>query len=212
MIYGANVTRAIEEIDYGSVLYRTQAVYMNRFDGDTIMGELWRKVEQGESLSDEDELNLIFLPLMHSKVNRAKRAVKTAEIARKIPDEQQRVRLTATIIGISDKFIDQDYVEKLMEVLKMARVLQMAEQRGEERGELKGEIKAMRSLIKRGVSKKLGSVSEGMQTKIDSLSDLTLLNELHDHVYDAETSEAVETSIDRAVEKQAVIANQAEEK
>ena len=102
MIYGADVSRAVEEKDCGSVLYRTQAVYMNRFDGDTIMGELWRKVEQGESLSNEDELNLIFLPLMHSKVNRSERAVETAELARKIPDEQQRVRLTATIIMIRD--------------------------------------------------------------------------------------------------------------
>ena len=56
----------------------------------------------GEELTDTDELNLIFLPLMRSSVDRSERAIETVELAKRINNEEKQVRLMATIIAVSD--------------------------------------------------------------------------------------------------------------
>ncbi|MFC5629129.1 hypothetical protein ACFPTR_09665 [Aliibacillus thermotolerans] len=133
VIYGANIAEALEVKNYGSVTYETKAVFMGDYDGDSIMQDLWAKVESGEELTELDELNLIFLPLMRSSVNRSERAIETVELTKKIRDEDKQLRLMSTIIAISDKFIDQEYIEKRMVVASMARVIRLAEEKAERR-------------------------------------------------------------------------------
>ncbi|MBB6176009.1 hypothetical protein HNQ82_000820 [Anoxybacillus tengchongensis] len=84
--------------------------------------------------------------LMRSSVNRSERAIETVEIAKRIKNEEKQVRLLATIIAVSDKFIDKEYVEKLME--SMARVIRMAEERA--------RINESQQTIKKYLSARLG--------------------------------------------------------
>lgn len=42
---------------------------MKDYDGDQIMKQLKTKIENNEELTEQDELNLIFLPLMKSTVD-----------------------------------------------------------------------------------------------------------------------------------------------
>ena len=160
VIYGAGITSTLEKLDHGSVKYETKAVYMNDYDGDQIYNKLLHEVENCKSLEDIDQLNLILLPLMRSNVDKSQRAIEAVELAKKIKDERQQTFLIGSLVGITDKFIDKEYVSKMMEVLRMARVLQElyaeAESKGLEKGridgiaegEINGRIKNSREVIK----------------------------------------------------------------
>lgn len=194
VIYGADVEKVLEQKSYGSVQYEAQAVLMKKYNGDAIIQNLWTKVENGEELTDLDELHLIFLPLMRSSLNRSERAIETVEIAKRIKNEEKQVRLLATIIAVSDKFIDKEYVEKLMEVLSMARVIRMAEERA--------RINESQQAIKKYLSARLGLESKPMQNKVDLITDLYLLHHLLDDLYRAEKKEEMDYLIDIVLEKQ----------
>lgn len=194
VIYGADVEKVLEQKSYGSVQYEAQAVLMKKYNGDAIIQSLWTKVENGEELTDLDELHLIFLPLMRSSVNRSERAIETVEIAKRIKNEEKQVRLLATIIAVSDKFIDKEYVEKLMGVLSMARVIKMAEERA--------RINESQQAIKKYLSARLGLESKPMQNKVDRITDLYLLHHLLDDLYRAEKKEEMDDLIDVVLEKQ----------
>lgn len=194
VIYGAGVEEALECKNYGSVKYKTKAVFMNNYDGDQMMQKLWTKVENGEELTETDELNLIFLPLMRSSVSRSERAIETVELTKRIADEEKQVRLLATIIAISDKFIDQQYVEKLVEVLGMAKVLREVEKRA--------RASESQRAIKDYLDARYGLESKDLQKKVEKLTDLDLLHHLLRDLYRAENREEMEQLIQQALEKQ----------
>jgi hypothetical protein len=139
VIYGAGIEKAPETLDHGSVKYFAQAVYLGKYDGDEIYRDLLEKVNCFEKLNDIDQLNLIFLPLMKSSTGKSQRAIDAVEAAKKIMDERQREFLIGSLIGITDKFIDEEYVTKLMEVLRMTRVMREAFNDGVAEGEIIGE-------------------------------------------------------------------------
>ncbi|KDE47531.1 hypothetical protein DI43_08920 [Geobacillus sp. CAMR12739] len=71
----------------------TQAVFMKDYDGDQIMKQLKTKIENNEELTERDELNLIFLPLMKSTVDCSERAIEAVELAQKITDPEKPIPL-----------------------------------------------------------------------------------------------------------------------
>lgn len=194
VIYGSDVKAAVEVKSYGSVSYETQAVYMNDYDGDQVIQELWTKIEIGEELTDIDELNLIFLPLMRSSVDRSERAIETVELAKRINDEEKQVRLMATIIAVSDKFIDKEYVEKLMEVLGMAKVLRMAEERA--------RVSESQHAIKGYLDARFGLEARDLQKRVEMIMNLELLHLLLRDLYRAENRKEMGTLIEAAIAKQ----------
>lgn len=151
-------------------------------------------MENGEELTETDELNLIFLPLMRSSVSRSERAIETVELTKRIADEEKQVRLLATIIAISDKFIDQQYVEKLVEVLGMAKVLREVEKRA--------RASESQRAIKDYLDARYGLESKDLQKKVEKLTDLDLLHHLLRDLYRAENREEMEQLIQQALEKQ----------
>ncbi|MET3508193.1 hypothetical protein [Halalkalibacter oceani] len=198
VIYGADVDHATEVKKYGSVTYETKAVFMKDYDGDQIILDLWTKIENGEELTDVDELNLIFLPLMKSIVDRSERAIETVELAKRIKNQNQQVKLMSTIIAISDKFIDEEYVEKLMEVASMARVLRMAEERAERRT----RIQTHQEDIKEYLDSRFGLESKSMQDAVEQITEIDVLKMLLRDLYRAETRKEMTTLIQEALEKQ----------
>lgn len=198
VIYGSDVAEAIEAKNYGSVTYETKAVFMKNYDGDQVILDLWTKIENGEKLTDLDELNLIFLPLMRSDVNRSERAIETVELAKRIRDEDSQLKLMATIIAISDKFIDQEYVGKLMEVASMARVLRMAEEKAERRT----RIETHQEDINEYLDSRFGVEAKSMQEEVKRITEIDLLKTLLRELYRADTRKEMANLIQKALEKQ----------
>lgn len=95
---------------------------MSSFDGDCLYKDLCDKIETEEKLNDKDKLNLIFLPLMKTKLNKNEMAINAVDLACRVKNDEEKMLYVGAIVGISDKFIDKEYIFKLKERLRMTKV------------------------------------------------------------------------------------------
>jgi predicted transposase/invertase (TIGR01784 family) len=168
VIYSGDFTDVENTLEVGSISYTVQNVYMKSFDGNEVYNSLKTKIDNGEILSQKDVLNLIFLPLMGSDVNRSEIAISAVELAKRLTDSDQKMFCIGGIIGISDKFIEKEYVKKLKEVLKMTKVAVAIREEALEQGIEQG-IK----MDKKQIAIKL--LRRGMD--IETIAELTDLSE-----------------------------------
>jgi predicted transposase/invertase (TIGR01784 family) len=157
VIYSGEIKTADNRLETGSINYSVSNIFMNKMNGDKIYSELDDKISGRENLSDKDKLNLIFLPLMKSSINKNEMAIKAVELAKKVENDESRLLYIGAIVGISDKFIDKDYVARLKEVLKMTRVGMELKKEGISEGRIEGikegKIEDARKMIMKGFSR-----------------------------------------------------------
>ena len=152
VIYAAGVSNAIEILNCGSIEYRAKAIYMNGYDGDSIFQDLKEKIFRGAFLDELDQMKFAFLPLMRSSQTKAERAVEAIELAGIIHDEAQKTFLTGCVIAISDNFVDQEYTKKILEVLKMSKVLRALEEEAKDEGRVEALKTMARKLLLKGMN------------------------------------------------------------
>jgi len=116
---------------------------------------------QTKILTDLDMLSLIFLPLMQwddKKMRRKDLALKTIEMAQKIPDVEKRKICLASAVGLARKYLDENELNELLEVFEMfAEIADMivekmekkVEKEAEERGEKNAMFTIAKNLIRR---------------------------------------------------------------
>lgn len=121
---------------------------MDRYDGDKIFADLATKIHSGAKLNELDQMHLVFLPLMKSVKVKSERAVEAIEFASGLNDERQRTFLTGCLIAISDNFIDQEYVQRTLEVLSMSKILREFEEQAINKGRQEG-LEALRLTAKK---------------------------------------------------------------
>ncbi len=176
IVYGAGITNASVVLKCGSVEYRTKAIYMDGYDGDCIFNDLKDKIFAGTRLNELDQMKLAFLPLMKSSHPKPERAIETIELAGMIHDESQRTFLTGCVIAISDNFIDKDYTRKILEVLRMSKVLRALEEEAKDEGLKEGLTKGRtegKIEEKRSTAKKL--LQRGLSVKeVTEITDLSI--------------------------------------
>jgi predicted transposase/invertase (TIGR01784 family) len=153
VVYGAGITDASEVLNCGSIEYRAKGIFMDRYDGDQLFEALGLKIRSGTSLDELERMQLAFLPLMKSSHSKQERAIETIELAGMILDETQKTFLTGCVIAISDNFIDREYTRKILEVLRMSKVLRALEEEakdeGRVEGRMEGSLEAMRVAAKK---------------------------------------------------------------
>ena len=156
----------------GSMNYQTKGIFMDRYDGDQLFAALGQKIRSGTSLDELERMQLAFLPLMKSSHSKQERAVETIELAGMILDETQKTFLTGCVIAISDNFIDREYTRKILEVLRMSKVLRALEEEVKDEGRVEGRLEGQiegRIEEKKATAKKL--LLKGMS--IDEVAEIT---------------------------------------
>jgi hypothetical protein len=148
IIYTANVKDAADGINIGSLVYSPQRVLMKEYDGDSIYRELTAKIEAGQDITDTDMLNLTFLPLMTHTIDSGELAVKSVQLAQRIPNTAKRNACIAAAFAFGSKYLSEDKINELLEALKMTDLATILIQR--EVGAREKEI--AKKLLRRGIS------------------------------------------------------------
>ncbi|MEQ8156703.1 MAG: hypothetical protein ABRQ25_17815 [Clostridiaceae bacterium] len=114
---------------------------MKSLDGDERLEYLRNKIAKEEHLSDEDIVNLTFMPLMRSKEDKSTRTIQCIDMANNIKDKTNKNKCTILLYALFDKFGDIESKEKFMEVISMTEIGKMIFEQGEESGKLKERLK-----------------------------------------------------------------------
>ena len=129
VIYTGDITSAPAVYDIGALRVQVKQVFLSKFNTESIYTAIKAKIISSESLSDEDILQLIVLPLTQpDKPLKQKLIEDTITLARQIPDESQQLFAVAGILTATDKFIDRAYSDKIKEWIKMTKVARLFEE------------------------------------------------------------------------------------
>ncbi|KYH34435.1 hypothetical protein CLTEP_15870 [Clostridium tepidiprofundi DSM 19306] len=111
---------------------------MSSLDGDKKYTQLKEKIEAGKELTNEEILNLTFIPLMNSKEDKSTRAIKSIELASKIKENDNKLHCLSLLYALLEKFGDDNSKKKFKEVFSMTEIGKMIREEGLQEGKLEG--------------------------------------------------------------------------
>ncbi|WHE06067.1 DUF4351 domain-containing protein [Thermoanaerobacterium thermosaccharolyticum] len=183
VIYSGKIEEAISRLDVGSIIYKVDQVFLAKYDGDKIYKELNEKIDRKLQLTDIDKLNLIFLPLMGSKKSSDEMAIDAVELAKKIEDEDEKTYIIGALIGISDKFLTEEYKNKLKGAIKMTKIAEMLIQEGKAEGKAEGKVEGKAELIIKLLNKKFNKIPELYAKRMYELN-IDKLEKIGENIFD----------------------------
>jgi hypothetical protein len=126
VVYSGNIEKAKTSLDFGAIKYEVEAFYLARLNGDARYDELSKKIEKGETLTKQDLMSIVFLPLMKNSVDTDTRLEQSVSLSKEIKDASEQAKIQAMINLLAEKFItDGEKIRKLREALNMTQVMQM---------------------------------------------------------------------------------------
>ena len=156
IIFSADISDIDPNIlDVGCMQLKIEPVYLLRMETEKVYSKIQYKVENKETLNDDEMLEMIVLPLT-VKGKEEKRALveETVRLAQEIQDEEQRMQASAGILTFADKILDKEYAKRIKEVIGMNKVEKLFYDEGVETGIAKGVAEGRAELI-RCIRKKL---------------------------------------------------------
>lgn len=139
VIYTADVSHADSVYNLGSLILITEPVYLIQMDAKRIFGQLAKKIHEGQPLSEDEALQMMFLPLtVKGKREKQVLTIQTVQLAKKIADRGESIRILAGILTFTDKVIDEAYRRRIKEDMKMTQIERMI--RDEAREEFREEL------------------------------------------------------------------------
>ena len=158
------------KLDIGMLKFEPYIVDCSMHDADEILESMKEKVQKGEPVN---ELEIIYLPLFksarHTPVDLLHEAV-TVIRQMKAKDEDQKLKMIALALMVSNKFVSKAELNKLWEDAKMVKlkILELAEEKGIEQGiDISAEI--MLALIQKTP---VEEIAERYKVSVDKIEQL----------------------------------------
>lgn len=155
VIYSDGIKKTRAELDCGLYTYRVNPIYLQDKNADFVFRRLKEKQKNGEFLSEAVFSNLCLTPLMSGNMSK-KKTIKEAMLLARQSSSAAAEKTTAMLYALADKFLDNEELEEIKEVVRMTRLGQMLLDEGMQYGKDAGR----RNIILRMLSKKQYSYEE----------------------------------------------------
>lgn len=155
VIYSDGIKKTRAELDCGLYTYRVNPIYLQDKNADFVFRRLKEKQKNGEFLSEADFSNLCLTPLMSGNMSK-KKTIKEAMLLARQSSSAAAEKTTAMLYALADKFLDNEELEEIKEVVRMTRLGQMLLDEGMQYGKDAGR----KNIILRMLSKKQYSYEE----------------------------------------------------
>ena len=152
VIYSGEITSARTELDCGLYTYRVSPIYLTDYDADKIFQRMQEKLDNGETLNEEDYAGLALAPLMSGKLSR-KEKIKKAILFAKQGDTVTAEKTIAILYTLADKFLKGKELQEVREVVSMTRIGQMIYDDGVEKGRAEGRAEGRQEGLDRGMAR-----------------------------------------------------------
>ena len=146
VVYSANIKEAITTLNAGAIQYNAEAFYMSSLDGDKTYEKIKAKTAAGESLTKQDLMSIIFLPMMNNSVDKATRFEQVAELSKEITGTDQKLQVQGMISLLAEKFIsDFASLKKIKELMSVGIIFEMMRDDAKK----EGKIEVATNMLKR---------------------------------------------------------------
>ncbi len=127
VIYTGDIERrqVSAEYDIGAVKMSIETVFLSKLDSNEIFEWLKEEIEANESLTDEDLMQMILLPLSYREKDEKQAKVHdVVDLLVKIQDGEQQTFVLAGMQVCTDKIIDMETANRIRREIGMIQVAQ----------------------------------------------------------------------------------------
>jgi len=183
VFYGAGITEAPDTVRTPQCVFQLVNVYVGAEDGDAVLERLREKVAQGATLTRDDQVGLIFSPLMRQGRTLAEVLPEAARLTSSLPREDRELTVGA-LLGLAYHSVEWDVIAAILEEFGMQsvleryiehRLLQAQEQglargleQGLEQGRTEGLVAGKRVLLRTALEARFGTLPEALDARIAS--------------------------------------------
>lgn len=131
ILYTADVTETNVQntFDVGSVKMKLEQAFLSELDSEQIKTKLIEKIKQGKTLTDEDLMQYIILPLTYPGGEQKSNSIKELfELTKEIKEEETQLFLLSGILVFTDKVIDEETAKRIKEWIRMTKVARLYEE------------------------------------------------------------------------------------
>lgn len=181
VIYTGDVDTAEDTWEMPCLTLKMEQVFISSLPDTEIYQSIKQKLDNNETLSDKELMQLIVLPLAKKGKEEKQRMIeKVVDLARQIEDETTQTFVITGILVSSDKFIDRDYAKSVRRYLSMTKVFQILEEEKQEAVNLakqKGANDMIENFIKAGADTLMIMQATGLsKEKIEEIRNKMLIS------------------------------------
>ncbi len=123
IFYGAGITSAPPEFNTSQCVFRPRIVLLGNEDGASVLRALREKVARGEALTQDDQVQLIFLPLMRQEQALEEILPEAARLSETLPVETREMTVGA-LLGLAYHRVDVSVIMAILKEMGMQSVLE----------------------------------------------------------------------------------------
>ena len=181
VIYTGDVDTAEDTWEMPCLTLKMEQVFISSLPDTEIYQSIKQKLDNNETLSDKELMQLIVLPLAKKGKEEKQRMIeKVVDLAKQIEDETTQTFVITGILVSSDKFIDRDYAKSVRRYLSMTKVFQILEEEKQEAVNLakqKGANDMIENFIKAGADTLMIMQATGLsKEKIEEIRNNMLIS------------------------------------
>ncbi|MEG0370568.1 MAG: hypothetical protein RR593_11240, partial [Hungatella sp.] len=142
-------------------------------DTDAIYQRIKEQITARHTLSDEELMELVILPLtVKGTVQKQRVIVSAVNLAKQLPERGQAMQALAGILTFSDKVIDPAYQQQIKEEMQMTQIGQMLIDEGMERGLEQGLERGLERGLEQGLERGLEQIIRTMLLKNKTVEEI----------------------------------------
>ena len=131
VIYTGDVEKGktIDKLDVGCLQLKVEEVFLSELNGDVIETDLYQKIHAGKTLSEQEQMQFIILPLIYKGTEEKQNCIQRCfEMGKKIESREIQTFVFTGLLVFTDKVIRKEDSEKIRRWIKMTKVGQIIEE------------------------------------------------------------------------------------
>ena len=133
VIYPKKIKKIIDSINFTSLRFMYNTVFLNDFNGDKILAKTKKRISSGKKINEYYYLNLALLPYMKSNKEKINLAIDALKVINKLQNKKKN-SIMIILICLVETFLDESDVERLVKEVRMYKVGKILYEEGRKAG------------------------------------------------------------------------------
>ncbi|MCM1171197.1 MAG: hypothetical protein NC393_03615, partial [Clostridium sp.] len=180
VIYTADVNRVQTEdvYDIGAFRLNIEEAFLSELNSEEIRKRLTEKIQNNETLTDEELMEFIILPLTYKTMEEKRKAIDASiDLAKRVTDVEKMVFLLSGTLVFTDKVIDRKTSNDVREWIRMTQVGRLFEEEKQQAIKAafdEGDFKRLITQVCRKLrkSKEIDVIADELEEDIEVISEI----------------------------------------
>lgn len=149
MVCSSRAKTVLSSLTQGINTYHVIPIRLKDWNADQLFSELFKKKEDGELLKKQDLAPALLAPLMSGDMPQKERIVCMSRLLKAADtlNKDEILKMQAVLYALANKFLDDEELEQIKEVLSMTRLGEMLVNDGIEKGIEQGMEKGIQAMV-----------------------------------------------------------------